>query len=76
MRKNRQQRIAISQAEIGKRCKPYLPICQGNRAFRSGVPREDNPYSDRDSLAAHDREVWFQGWDIAHDDKRREGEND
>jgi len=61
MRRSRRQRIAISQAEIGRRCKLLGPICQGFRAFREGIARENNPCQGKDQKA------WFSGWDLAED---------
>ena len=77
MRLTRRQRMAISQSEIRKRCKLLGPITQGFRAFQSGIPRDDNPYSGKaeNKVYLQNSWAWSQGWDLAQD-RQKEKEND
>ena len=59
--RNRRQRVAISQAEIRKKCKLFGPLAEGTRAFREGCLRNDNPHNGKD------RQAWDQGWCMAQE---------
>jgi len=72
MFKRNRQRIAVSKAQVAKQSYLWGSIAQGFRAFREGLPREDNPHRHE---GINQYNAWNQGWDMAQE-QQQEKEND
>jgi len=59
----RLRRLAISKAEIMKKCKRFKELSEGSRAFNRNLAARANPYDPASSMDKY--QAWLNGWMMA-----------